>query len=220
LGITLFTAEPQPQPRFTEPEVLTALERLRALQDGYRILTNATTSMALPVGREAPIDVFRHAVALEPHPDTRWPVRLLLIGVPQKGANIQMAWKWIAFLLERGGIHSNQMLSSIQTEAIHGAAQEELGNELHNAYLTALERDKTSVDLEGTLVQEIAATWFDQAIQDVGAGDLESALTQAQINAKQFIACQSGVPLDIQAIAACVQQVDPGHPLAKINLVQ
>jgi hypothetical protein len=77
------------------------------------------------------------------------------------------------------------------------------------------------MDPEKTLIKDVAATWFDSALQEARSGDLESALSQAQIKAQTFIDCQiSTGKLDVQTLSVCARQADPEHWLAKLGSEQ
>ncbi len=214
-GISLFDEGPRLAPRFTQPDVLAAIERLRALQGDQEVAFGEAPAMIFSIfSHKTPAEADWPAVALEPRPGTQWPVTLLLSGVNRDSANVQMAWEWIAFLAQWDGIHGDDLLPAVRVLATRDETHLELGDELYTAYLTALERDTARTDSEETLIKDVAVTWFDLALIEAESGDLESALEQAQARAKQFIDCQAG-RVDLQALTTCVRQVDPDHWLAR-----
>lgn len=156
------------------------------------------------------------AVALQPQPGTEWPVNLILSGVNSGSTKVQMAWEWIAHLAQWDGMHGDDILPAVRAVATSENTHLELGDERYTAYLTTLERDTARADSEETLIQDVAVTWFDQALIEAKSGDLEPALEQAQVKAKQFIDCQAG-KADLQTLTTCVRQVDPEHWLASLT---
>ncbi len=218
-GISLFSPGPLLEPRFTAPDVVSAIERLRTLQGGQGVLSSQTPAMALSTFfGSLPLQSHWRAVALEPYPDTHWPVTLFLVAVNKESSNVQMAWEWIAFVAQWDGVWSDDVLPSVRTLAVNDKTYLALAKEQHTAYLTALERATPGADSEKAIIQDIAATWFYGALQEITSGDLEPALEQAQAKAQAFIDCQASVgTVELQTLVTCARQVDPEHWLAKLQ---
>lgn len=218
-GIRLFSDEAYPQPRFTDPDVLRAVERLRVLQGGQQVLSWDPAAMQLPVTTGEPFGPHDlDAVALQPYPGARWPTQVRVSGVLQASTHVHVAWEWVTFLARREELHSIGALPAVQARAESEVARQMLGADLHTAYLTALERDATLPERETTVIEDVALWWFEQALLDVNAGDLEPALKQAQDQVEQFVDCvaTSGTA-NIQVLATCTRQVDPEHWLARMT---
>jgi len=219
-GIRLFGDGAYPQPRFTDPAVLCAIKRLRALQGGQQMLSFSPAAMELPIDGEFCLGGPRMlAVALRPYPDTRWPMQIHMSGVFQQSTQVQMAWEWVTFLTEQGGLHNTSALPAIQAETESEVTRQVLDADLHAAYLTALERDTALPEREATVVEDVALWWFEQSLLNVNAGGLEPALEQAQAQTEQFVDCvaTAGRVDDVQTLAMCARQVDPEHWLARIT---
>jgi multiple sugar transport system substrate-binding protein len=219
-GVSLFSVGPPLEPRFTSPDVLSAIERLLALQGGQEVVSQDLPAMMFSFYRRIPPESNWHTVALKPYPDTRWPITLVVSAVPRESTNVQMAWEWIAFLAQWEGARGDDVLPSVQALATNENTRLELGDERLTAYKTALERSTIQAGSEQALVKDIAATWFDLALKEVKSGELESVLGQAQAKAKQFIDCQTRVAVTLETIVTCVGQADPEHWLAKLGSEQ
>ena len=221
-GIPLFTDEAYPQPRFTAPDVVRAIERLRALQDGRQVVSSSSMVMELPIssaGKPLGYDVSSvDVVALQPYPETRWPAEVNVSAVPRQSTHVQMAWEWIAFLAVQEGLHRTA-LPAVRLAAESELARQTLGADLYTAYLTALERAAPLPERDATVIEDVALWWFNQAMQDVNDGDLEPALEQAQAQAEQFVNCvtTTGRVDDVETLATCARQVDPEHWLGRMT---
>ncbi len=219
-GIPLFSDETYPQPRFTAPDVVREIERLRALQGGTQVVSSAPTVMEMPVstaGKPLGYGISSvEVVALQPHPGTRWPVEVSVGAASRQNTHLQMAWEWITFLAARREART-YALPAVRSMAGEQAHQT-MDDDLYTAYSTALERMPSLPERDGTVIENTALWWFNQAMADVGAGDLQAALEQAQARAEQFVDCvaATGMVEDTSVLATCARQVDPEHWLARM----
>ncbi len=217
-GIRLF--DDKAYPRFTEPDVLQAIERLRALHGGRQVLSGEPTVMELSLSTGklfGPLDL--DAVALQPYPGSRWPVQVYVSGVLRQSTHVHKAWEWVTFLSKQQGLHGTNALPAAREAAESQVTCQMLGADLHAAYLTALERDTALLERETTIIEDAALWWFEKTLLDANAGDVESEFQQAQIDAEQFVDCvvTAGKADDVQTLAMCAEQVDPDHWLVRIT---
>ncbi|MCX7683381.1 MAG: extracellular solute-binding protein, partial [Anaerolineae bacterium] len=239
-GIPLFTDERPPRPRFTEPEVLDALDRLHRLRGGEgSIVTppSAITSRMMsgkvglwlnvwfdlfdylspgfgPIGTaEGPLEPGVTVIRLRP--GTRLPVRVGIYGLDREAAHPQACWEWINFLAQQG-VTPQHELPALRRLIASEATRQRLGDELFTAYTEALRQDEGAA-AHDTTVEDWATWWFVEAIRNAAPGELEAALASAQQHAEAFIACLGpGGGADLEQAQACAAQVDPNHPLAAL----
>ncbi len=227
-GIPLFTAGRLPRPRFTEPEVMDALERLRRLggEGGGLIVPFSEMLSLIESGRVGMwFNMFNYwptadwltkttgVTVIHLRSGTRLPVQVGIYGL-DKGAMYPLAcWQWIRFLAQQG-VAPQDELPALRRLAESETTRQRLGNELFTAYTKALQQDEGTATRD-TTVEDWAAWWFVEAIKNATPGDLEAALETAQSQTEAFITCLGpGGGADLEQAQACAQRVDSNHPLA------
>ena len=220
LAVPLFTPEPVPQPRFTAPEVLQALKRLRQLRDDRQVMGFAENPvMVMPttflVPLPSPSQPFLRAVALRPRPKVAWPVQVYVTGVAKGSRHVQAAWQWAVFLARRPEVHA-QALPALRARLSAPEIQQRLGSMYYAAYTMALERSPRVGLTEREVLTRLSLYWFEQALRAVGPeADLAQVLALAQAKAEAFLTCTGSEVGKWEHVVACLRQVDPTHPLAR-----
>ncbi len=216
IGINLFSSGPDPQPRFADPEVIRAVDRLRRLNGGHRAFGfSGNTVMILSATPFLAEEQSFHVTALRPRKETSWPMEVHVGGVPKGSQHVSEAWRWCLFVQQHPELYP-QALPALRSLARERSVQSRLGKEYYNAYMTALARaPEVKID-DVKLVTGLSLFWFDQALRNVGPEtDLRSVLEPAQVKAQAFLTCTGPEVKDMAQLSACARRVDPDHPLAR-----
>ena len=220
LDVPLFTPESTPRPRFTAPDVLQALDRLRQLRGDRRVMGFVESPvMVLPTTFLPPAPSSSQpslrAVALRPRPKVAWPVQVYVAGVPKGSRHVQVAWQWATFLARRPEVYM-QALPTLRERLSVPEIRQRLDPTYYEAYRTALERSPRVGLSERDVLTRLSLYWFEQALRTAGPeADLAQALAPAQAKAEAFLTCTGGKAEDWEHVLACLRQVDPTHPLAR-----
>lgn len=230
-GILLFTDDQPPRPRFTAPEVLQELQRLRRLGDGQVAFPTPYSDMLSLIkgGRVGMwFNVFDYwsgtnwptgtgVTAIQLRQDTPLPVQVNTFGLASGVQHPQACWEWINFLTHQG-MRPEHELPALRHLAEDEATRQVLGDELYTAYVEALRRDDGPVPGRDTVVEDWAAWWFTQAVREAEPEEWDAALQTAQDKAETFVACLGPAGgQDIDQAQMCAQQADPDHPLAHLT---
>ncbi len=229
-GLDLFTQAKLLQPRFTDPGVLAALERLRSLGNEH-LPFPPTMAEVGALANEGLVAMWFSAeagskagenhsqdiasTALRPRAGVGLPLRVTAYGITPNAPEPYICWQWIKYLVQQG-ITAPGELPAAKIVPGSKTVGQVAGEGLYAAYMESL--DQAALEVESGALRDWALWWFYQALNKSRNADLRSALQTAQDKAEAFIACLGPAgENDLDRAVACARQVDPAHPLAQLR---